>query len=336
MEKIRKLFKSPALIISIVAVAAYAAIPLITSSPSTYSLVNSIAISAAFALSFNLLAGYTGILSLGHALFFGGGAYIVAMMMHHIEPTLTILLLAVVVTLIFAILTGLLVGYLTLRLKAVYYAMITFALAELMVIGAEKMRNLTGGIDGLSFQLPEFMNNRILIFYIVLVFTVGMILLMRQFLDSPTGKVLVAIRENEQRAAALGYNVFRYKLISSVIAGVMAGLAGVVFAIDSRFVMNTILSADKTIAALLMVIVGGIGTLLGPVIGAIVITLAGDWLSSLAKLNPIFERWPLIFGLLYIVIVLTMPIGIMGGYYRFRFWLKQKMDLLRSKNPAAT
>ncbi len=301
-----------------------ALLPLFTSSRSTYSMVNMIAISGVFALSYNLLVGYTGILSLGHALFFGSGAYIVGITLRHLGPSAGMLALAILLVLIFAVLAGLFVGYLTLRLKAIYYAMVTLALAELFVILVEKWREVTGGLDGLNYKVPEAIRDPLAVYYLILIFAVAMVLLTRRFLDSPTGKVIVAIRENEQRALSLGFNVFRYKLIASVVAGVISSLAGIVFALESRFVMSGILSVEKTLEALLMTILGGMGTLLGPLIGAAVIHLAGDWLSELAKVNPIFERWPVLFGFLYIFIVLTVPGGIMSGWDRLARWASKK------------
>jgi branched-chain amino acid transport system permease protein len=198
--------------------------------------------------------------------------------------------------------------------------MITFAVAELFVITAEKWRVMTGGQDGLSFQIPSFLDGRYAAYYTVMILFVASVYFMHRFLDSPTGKILVAIRENETRASALGFNVFRYKLLSNVVAGILASFAGIAYAVLNQFVMPNVLDVNQTISALLMTILGGMATLAGPIIGALVITVFGDWLADLAKINPIFERWPIIFGLLYIVIILTMPGGIMSGYYKIKFW----------------
>jgi len=299
--------------------AVLAALPLFTQSRPTLAMVNMILTSSVFALSFNLLVGYTGILSLGHALFFGGGAYAVGMAMKHLGPSPWVLLLSVAGAALFAVLAGILVGYLTLRLRAVYYAMVTFAVAELLVIVAEKSRTLTGGLDGLNYRVPPFFQSPIAAYYTVLAFAVAALFAVYRFLDSPTGKVLVSIRENEQRASSLGYDVFRYRLVSSVAAGLLASMTGVVFALENRFVMAGLLATDKTLEGLFITIIGGMGTLAGPFIGAAVYHLAADWLSSLAKIHPLFERWPVLFGCLYIAITLTMPAGIVSVYYRLRF-----------------
>jgi len=314
----RAYLPGPATVALILLAGILMALPLFTHSRSTFTMVNMIITSAVFALSYNLLVGYTGILSLGHALFFGSSAYIVGIMMRHVGTSLWILFMAVLISMVFAVLAGLFVGYLTLRLKTIYYAMVTLAVAELLVILAEKSRSLTGGLDGLNYRVPEFFQNAVVVYYLVLIYAIVALFLVRRFLDSPTGKVLVSIRENEQRASSLGFDVFRYKLISSVAAGLLASLTGVVFAIDNRFVMTGALAVDRTLEALFITIIGGVGTLPGPFIGAAVYHLAADWLSSLAKVHAIFERWPILFGGLYIVITLTMPGGIVSAYYRLR------------------
>lgn len=295
-----------------------AIIPSFTSSRFILNMVATIAIAASFAISYNLLAGFTGVFSLGHAVFFGSSAYAVGIILSKFGSTPLYFAISVVVSIILAVILGLCVGYLALRLKAVYYAMITFAVAELFVITAEKWRDLTGGLDGLGFQLPEFLSGRYTGYYIAIVLFFLTVFFMYRLLNSPTGKILVAIRENEVRVSALGFNVFRYKLLSNVIAGILATLAGVAYAILNQFVVPSILGVTQTINALLMTIVGGMGTLAGPIIGAAVVILLGDWLANLAKIHPLFERWPIIFGLLYIMIILVMPGGIMSGYYRLK------------------
>jgi branched-chain amino acid transport system permease protein len=327
---LRNGLKRPAFWLILVLLLGLTILPGINSSRFILNMVSSIIIGAIFAVSYNLLAGFTGVFSLGHAVFFGSGAYILGIVMYRLGASLWLFLLAIVLAMILAVLLGLFVGYLALRLKAIYYAMITFAVAELFVITADKWREMTGGQDGLNFQTPPFLSGKLVTYYTTIMLFVATLFFMYRFLDSPTGKILVAIRENETRASALGFNVFRYKLLSNVVAGVLACLTGIAYALLNQFVMPNILDVNQTISALLMTIVGGIGTLAGPIIGAVVITLFGNWLASLAKINPLLERWPIIFGLLYIVIILTMPGGIMSGYYKIKFWWsrpkKQKLQ----------
>jgi branched-chain amino acid transport system permease protein len=318
--------KSPGFWLIAAALFCLAVLPAVNSSRFILNMVSSIAIAAIFAVSYNLLCGFTGVFSFGHAVFFGCGAYVLGIIMSSQGTSLWLFLLAIIIAMIIAVLLGLFVGYLALRLKAIYYAMVTFAVAELFVITADKWRTMTGGQDGLNFQLPSILADKFVIYYATISLFVATIFFMYRFLDSPTGKILVAIRENETRASALGFDVFRYKLISNVVAGILACFAGIAYALLNQFVMPNILDVNQTISALLMTIVGGMGTLAGPVIGAMVVTLLGDWLANLAKINPLFERWPIIFGLLYIVIILTMPGGIMSGYYKIKFWW------LRSRN----
>jgi branched-chain amino acid transport system permease protein len=318
MCNLKNWLKLPAFWLILVSVGILAILPTLTRSRFILNLVSTIAIFGTFAASYNLLAGFTGIFSLGHAVFFGSGAYALGIILFKLGSTPLLFLLSLVVAVVIAVILGLFVGYLALRLKAIYYAMITFAVAELFVIAADKWRELTGGQDGLVFQLPDFLSGRYTAYYLSIVLLGATILFMHRLLDSPTGKVLVAIRENEVRVSALGFNVFRYKLLSNVVAGILASLAGIAYALLNQFVMPTVLDVNQTISALLMTIVGGMGTLAGPILGAAVITLFGDWLAGLAKINPLFERWPIIFGLLYIVIILAMPGGIMSGYYRLK------------------
>ncbi|MDI6813210.1 MAG: branched-chain amino acid ABC transporter permease [Desulfitobacteriaceae bacterium] len=246
-------------------------------------------------------------------LFFGTGAYMVGLILKHSGPSLGYLLLAVLGTIIVSAGIALLIGYLSLRVKDVYYAMITLAFAELFAIIAEKWRTVTNGADGFSFRVPEFLADRTVFYYVTLAFMVLVVLLVRRFMHSPTGRVLQAIRENEKRAEFLGYHVIRFKLISTLVAGVVASLAGIAWALQQRFVSTGAMGTDKTIDALLMTTIGGTGTLYGAFIGSGLTNLAREWLANLAQTYPILERWYLIFGLLYILIVL-FPGGILGFF----------------------
>lgn len=288
--------------------------PVIFQSTSTLTLLTQIFIMAVFAMSYDVLLGYTGIVSLGHTLFFGTGAYAVGIILANTGNTAGYLLLAIMGTLVIAVVISLIIGVLSLRVKDIYYAMLTLAFAELFFVIAQKWRTVTHGEDGFSFRILEILQDRAGFYYLALIFMVVILLVLKQFLNSPTGKVLVAIRENEQRAESLGYDVLHYKLIANVVAGVAASLSGVMFALFLRFVSTQVLVVDNTLNALLMTVIGGTGTLYGGILGSAVITLANDWLSGLARLHPIFDRWYIIFGLLYILIVLFVPGGIIGTW----------------------
>jgi len=271
-----------------------------------------------FAMSYDILLGYTGIVSFGHALFFGIGAYAVAILITQTKATMGFVILAVLCALLISIVLSLFVGFLSLRVRDTYYAMITMAIAELGFIVAEKARHITNGYDGMTFRVPSMFMDRIVFYYIALVFLVVSFIFLWKFTNSPAGRVLVAIRENEQRVNFLGYNVLHYKLISTVVAGGMASLAGSFYAIHMRFVSTAVLSTTKTIDALLATIIGGVGTLYGAIIGAGIVSFAGEYLSRLAKVHHLFERWYIFFGLLYILIVLFAPYGVMGAIKKFR------------------
>nr|WP_245252020.1 branched-chain amino acid ABC transporter permease [Paenibacillus sediminis] len=298
-----------------------AAYPFMNDSRSTLILLSKIFIFAVFAMSYDLLLGYTGIVSFGHAMFFGIGAYAIGIVMYKIGDSMGMLLLALLIGVVLAAIVSYIVGILTLRLQSHFYAMLTLAFAGLFTVLAEKWRSITKGNDGFPFPIPDFFRDRTTFYYFALVFMILFFLLLRRFTKSPLGRVLQAIRENEQRTASLGYQVVHYKVIVSVVAGVVAALCGGMYGMTLRFVNTSVFSMNTTLDALLMTIIGGIGTLYGGVIGAALIELAHELLTSLAKVHPIFERWIIFFGLLYILVVMVFPLGIAGT---FKLWLKRK------------
>lgn len=294
-------------------------------SRSTVNLMTQIFILGVFAMSYDLLLGYTGIVSFGHALFFGTGAYMTGLVLTRMSPKVSFLLLSILGTIVFVTILSLIISYLSLRLKDVYYTMITLAFAELFFIIAEKWRSVTNGSDGFSFQVPSVFQDRVNYYYVTLAFLAVMVIVLQRFINSPTGKVLQAIRENEKRAEFLGFDVLKFKLISNVVAGVVASLAGIAWALQQRFVSTGVMAVDKTIDALLMTTIGGTGTLYGALIGVGLTNTARNGLSNLSKTHPVFERWYILFGLLYILIILFFPRGIMGVLNRIR---KNKKDEL--------
>lgn len=292
-----------------------AALPLLTESRATLNLFTYIFIVGIFAMSYNLLLGYTGIVSFGHALFFGSGAYIIGLMLKGGSGLIN-LFAGVAIALVFGLVVALVIGMLSLRVRDVYFAMITLAFGELFFIAALKLRSFTGGEDGFSFSVPQLLQDRVVFYYLALLAFIVIFWLMRIFISSPTGMVLQAIRENEQRAEALGYDVFRYKLFSTVVAGVLGSLAGVLYGLQQRFVSAGVLGLDRTMDALLMTIIGGSGTLFGPIVGSALVSFVQEWFTSLARTNPIFERWLILFGIVYILIVLFFPGGLVRGFNR--------------------
>ncbi|HBY98730.1 MAG: branched-chain amino acid ABC transporter permease [Ardenticatenaceae bacterium] len=287
---------------------------------------------AVFAMSYDLLLGYTGILSFGHAMFYGTGAYVVGIMLKHVladgdsatGPTLVHLAVALVVVLVVVSGQSVLFGLLSLRVKGVYFAMVTLAFAQMFFILSEAtdFRQWTGAEDGLQgIPVPAAISptdERLRFYYLTLIFMVLMYLFARRLTESPTGRVMIAIRENEQRAAAIGYNTVIFKLIAIVVSGLMAGLAGGLMALWQLNASPTLLGVGTTIDALLMAIIGGIGTLIGPVLGAGVLELLGFYLNR--TFGP---SWTLILGLVFVLLVMFLPYGIVGT------WRLRKVSLGR-------
>ncbi|MGM8216757.1 branched-chain amino acid ABC transporter permease [Bacillaceae bacterium W0354] len=276
-----------------------------------------------FAMSYDLLLGYTGIVSFGHAMFFGAGAYSIGITIDQLEPSFMSVFIGILVAAIVGGFIAFIAGILTLRLKSHYYAMLTLALANLFLFIAERWRSVTKGNDGFTFKLPEFpgplQEHRNLIIYMFCLVSMVLIFFgLRRLTQSPLGKILVAIRENDQRVESLGYRVMPYKVIISVISGVVASFAGVLYAISLRFVDTSVFAIDVTLDALLMTIIGGVGTLVGPIIGAGIIEFAHHYLSELSGVHWIFQRWIILFGIVYILAVIFFPNGIVGSIQKQR------------------
>lgn len=286
--------------------------PFVSDSRSALILLTQIFIYAVFAMSYDILLGYTGIISFGHAMFFGIGAYTTAIFLHRWDHTMIAFLVSLLVVLVLTGMVSYLIGVMTLRLKSHFYAMLTLAVAGLFLVLAEKWRDLTKGSDGFTFYIPDLLKDRTTLYFASLFFMIIMFFLLKRFTDSPTGKVLQAIRENEQRTESLGYQILHYKIIASVVAGLAAGLSGSMYAITLRFVNTAVFGTNVTLDALLMTIVGGVGTLFGSIVGSALILLVHAGLTDLAKIHWIFERWMIFFGALYILAVMSFPQGVVG------------------------
>ena len=293
-----------------------------------------ILIFAIFAMSYDLLLGYNGILSFGHAMFFGTGGYAIAIFIgRNFNWPFSLALVAVIVI---ALVQSLVFGVLSLRVKGVYLAMVTLAFAEMFYILAEAgdFRVYTGADDGLhGFPVPAYLSatdHRTRFYYLTLVFFVAVFLIIKRLVDSPTGKVMVAARENENRATMIGFNTFWYKLTAFVAAGVFAALAGALSALYKVSVTPSMLSLGRTIDALAMTIIGGLGTLVGPVLGATIIQLLGYWLER--WFGP---SWTLIYGIIFMLIVIFLPYGIVGTLrvrsFRVKEGWKQLQQTLAGK-----
>ncbi len=267
---------------------------------------------AVLAMSYDLLLGFTGIVSFGHAMFFGIGAYSTGIILDRFEASYLTLLMGLLVGIILAAIVSFIVGILSLRLKSHFYAMLTLAFAGLFLVGAQKWRSLTQGNDGFTFGIPDALKEREVLYFTTLLIMIIVFVCLKRFTSSPVGKVLQAIRENEPRTESLGYQILHYKVIASVIAGIIASIAGSFYVLTLRFVNTSVFTMDITLDALLMTIIGGVGTLVGAIIGAGLIEFAHHWLTDLAKVHWIFERWIIFFGIIYILAVMFFPKGIVG------------------------
>ncbi len=296
---------------------ALAFLPFINDSRWFMFLMMQIFVFAIFAMSYDLLLGYTGIVSFGHAMFFGTGAYSVAIVMDRMDATFASFLLGTLVAVVIGGFISFLAGMLTLKLKSHYYAMLTLALAGMFLYVAERWRSVTGGNDGFTFRIPELpgvlQDHRNLVIYLFCLLSMVLLFFgMKRITESPLGRVLVGIRENDQRVESLGYRIMPYKVLISVISGMVASLAGVLYSLTIRFVDTSVFDIQVTLDALMMTIIGGVGTLLGPIIGAAIINFAHHFLSDLADVHWIFQRWTILFGTVFILAVIFFPNGIVG------------------------
>ncbi len=210
---------------------------------------------------------------------------------------------------------SLLIGALSLRVHGVYFAMVTLAFATVgfILVEATDFRQWTGAEDGLhGIPVPDFLNptmHRTEFYFLSLSFAVVVYLLVKRMVDSPSGRVWAAIRENEARAISIGYNTLVFKVQATVISGILAALAGALSALWNLSATPLTMDVSTTINALLMTIIGGSGTLIGPMLGAGVMELLGYVLNSF--LGPV---WQLVFGLMYVLLVLFLPYGIVGTW----------------------
>jgi len=264
-----------------------------------------------FAMSLDLLIGYTGLVSFGHAAFFGFTGYILAIVTPESEAVS--LWFSLPVCLAGAALAALVIGWFSVRTSGIYFIMITLAFAQMMFYYFNENTAL-GGSDGIfiftkpsvsiaGFQLID-LNSPETVYYFVLGSLVVCYLLLRILLQSPFGQVIQAVRANEHRARALGFNTRRYKLVAFVIAGTMAGFAGYLEAVSTGIVSPAHLNWHHSGLVMMLVILGGMGTLYGPVLGAFVLGLLHD------QVQDVTEYWHLVQGIFVILVVLFLPHGI--------------------------
>ena len=267
---------------------------------------------ALFACAFNLLIGYVGLLSFGHAMFLGSAGYIAAhgAKIWGLPPELAILAGTAVAAFI-----GLVVGWLAIRRQGIYFAMITLALAQMIFFFCLQAK-FTGGEDGIQqvprgtlFGFIDLRNDLIMYFVVLAIFLFGFLLIYR-VIHSPFGQILKAIRENEPRATSLGYKTDHYKLIAFVLSATLSGLAGstkaIVFQLASLTDVNWPMSGEVVLITLL----GGLGTIFGPVVGAFVLISLEHYLAQLGAWVTITQ------GIIFVICVLTFRRGIVGEIAR--------------------
>ena len=280
------------------------------------SLLTKLLILGLFALSLDLIMGYTGMVSFGHAAYFGLGAYASALVLIHFAQPVPVALLAG------ALLAGavaLPVGWFSTRATGIYFAMLTLAFAQLLYTVAYKWRDLTGGSDGIAgvpkttlfWGGPSLASPQA--FYVLVAACVVLSLLVcRALVRSPFGHALEAIRENERRFTSLGRDPRPFKLVVFVIAAAFAGLAGALFAPFRGFASPEVMFWVFSGQGLMMVLMGGIGTLVGPILGAMVFILIQELLSSYT------EHWMIFTGIVFVLMVIFLPDGLVGTARRLR------------------
>ncbi|MYM73486.1 branched-chain amino acid ABC transporter permease [Duganella sp. FT134W] len=282
---------------------------------------------ALFACAFNLLIGFTGLLSFGHAAFFGAAGYVAGNALKNWGLPFELGVLAGVAA---AALIGLVMGALAIRRQGIYFSMITLALAQMVYFGALRAGQFTGGEDGLQgvprgrFLGVLDLGNDTNLYFVVLGICVLAFALILRTVHSPFGQVLKAIKENEPRAISLGYDVDKYKLLAFVLSAALAGLAGATKTVVLGFETLTDVHWTMSGLVILMTLVGGMGTLAGPMLGAIIIVMLenklGDWGTLLANVtgiewfNTIGEAVNMVVGLIFIICVLLFRRGIIGEF----------------------
>lgn len=263
-----------------------------------------------FAMGYNIILGYGGELSFGHAAFFGIGAYATILAVEHLGQTLYV---AMLVSVVVVTLVSVVFGYLSLRRRGIYFAMITLALAQMAYTIVFQWSDLTGGSNGLSIPTTEApigpltpMQNELHFYVLASVLFLVIYMAIYRVVNSPFGRALKAIRESEERALHLGYDVNNYLWLAFVMSGAISGFAGALYTVLFVFISPNLLFWTMSGEVVLMAIMGGIGTLVGPLIGAAAFIIVSDTFIQIT------ENWQVLFGAVIIAVVLLAPGGIVG------------------------
>ncbi len=328
------------LLVAIVLGLAFA--PFITSGARPLNTAASICVYIILVASYDLLLGYTGIVSFAHTMFFGIGAYGIGIGLSAEQPSWSGALSGLLLALLLSLTLALVIGLFALRVRAIFYSMITLAVASSFAVLASQLSDITGGEDGKIFSVPELISpsfellstpimgrhidGKIICYYLLFFSAVALFLLMLRLVNSPFGKVLQAIRENEFRAEAIGYRTVFYKISANCIAAILATLAGAMMALWLKYVgPKTMLSFEVMTDILLIVVIGGMGSLYGAIIGSALFLILQNYLKTLMAqanesltdlpwlaqvLHP--DRWLFWLGILFVLSVYFFPTGIVG------------------------
>ncbi len=275
---------------------------------------------AVFAMSLDLILGKGGIVSLGHAVFFGICAYTAGLAALHLTSSLA---LQIGVALFVCVFAALVLGSLLLRSRGVYFMMLTIAFSEVFRAIAHSWRSFTGGGDGLAnIPRPAWTTSVETFYYVAFLVFIAVFVFLRFYIKSRMGISLQGIRESEKRMTSLGYNVQKLRLLSFMVAGGIGGLAGILYVYFNGYASPEYFSVDTSAQAITMIIFGGAGTLIGPVIGAFFVVFVRNILSTVT------ERWTMIIGLVFVIMVICAPSGVVGLWRRhwYRFVTKKTLS----------
>jgi len=274
------------------------------------ALASEILIFALFAMSYDLVLGYGGMLSFGHAAFFGIGAYSTGILLIRVVPSVPLALIGAVCV---SSLAAAFVGYASIRRHGIYFTMVTLAFAQMFYFIAFKWTGLTGGDDGLQGVPrpnigPIDIHPEINLYYFILALVIISMFIILRVVHSPLGTALQALRENRNRAMSVGYNVDRFRLVAFIMSGCFSGLAGGLYALLLNMVPLGSLHWTTSGEVVVMNITGGMATLFGPVIGAVSIILLRDIISNYT------DAWSLVMGLIFMMVVFGFRDGILGFF----------------------
>lgn len=299
-------------------------IPILLPSEYYINLISTILIFALLAMSLNILVGYTGLSSLGHAGFFGAAGYCAGVINILLGRGF---LASFIGALVFSILLAAIFGFINVRTKGTTFFMVTIALGQILWGASQTWTSITGGANGMiGFSDPSFFGIQIKsaqsYYYLIIVVFIICFYIIYRLINSSFGLTLRGIKDNSKRMSHLGYNIYLHVWIAYVISGTFAGIAGILFVFFNHFNSPEVLSLVNSAKALMMVLVGGVGTFGGPLLGAVIIVSLENLISTFTN------RWVLIMGLLYIIVVLFSPEGLLVLFkkYQSRFLAQMKTN----------